>query len=283
MLTPTQISIRDHALSQVGAAYIMGATAIPCTPKNRRALADGRSSAYAEQIRANCSVLSGKRSACDGCPYDGRLAFDCAQLSKFAAAAAGVTLPSGSNSQWTKADWGVTGEITALPRDVVCFVFHRNGTTHRMSHVGVYLGDGQVADARGHASGVVLSALASYPWTHFAIPRAVALECGLPMAAATDHPTLRMGTKGDAVRQAQALLNRFDPSLALTADGVFGAHTKAAVRRFQTAQGLTADGIIGENTWAALLSAEADAWQHMDTAAKIEHLYERLLALEGGD
>lgn len=261
--TPIQDDIRGYALAQVDAAYIMGATAARCTPKYRRSLAEGRSSDYADKIIDNCPVLSGKQSSCEGCKYNGRLAFDCAQLSKFAAAAGGVTLPSGSNSQWTKVDWYCKGEISALPMDVVCFVFHLNDTTGRMSHVGVYLGDGTVSDARGHASGVLHKDVALYPWTHYAIPVEVAREAGFDMSerptyAEMRRDTIRKGARSDAVAELQGLLNLWDPQLQLKVDGKFGAATHAAVISFQQAHGLTADGIVGPNTWCVLLQLDVD-------------------------
>ncbi len=291
--TPIQDNIRGYALAQVDAAYVMGATAARCTPKYRRSLAEGRSSDYADKIIDNCPVLSGKQSSCEGCKYNGRLAFDCAQLSKFAAAAGGVQLPSGSNSQWTKVDWYCKGEISALPMDVVCFVFHLNDTTGRMSHVGVYLGDGMVADARGHASGVLHKDVALYPWTHYAIPVEVAREAGFDMSerptyAEMRRDTIRKGSRGNAVAELQGLLNAWEtsrwevgqsptsdsdcvqsPSEALDGlvpgraellevDGKFGAATHAAVISFQQAHGLTADGIVGPNTWCVLLQLDVD-------------------------
>lgn len=56
---------------------------------------------------------------------------------------------------------------------------------------------------------------------------------------------LKIGSKGDDVKELQALLK-------IGADGAFGSGTEAAVKAFQTAHGLTADGIVGNGTWSAL-------------------------------
>ncbi len=64
-------------------------------------------------------------------------------------------------------------------------------------------------------------------------------------------PTIKEGSKGDAVKNAQNLLNK-KGNYGLVADGVFGAKTKAAVIDFQKKNGLTADGIVGPKTWAKL-------------------------------
>ncbi len=65
------------------------------------------------------------------------------------------------------------------------------------------------------------------------------------------EPTLRRGSKGDAVARLQEALTAagFDTG---GADGTFGAGTEAAVKAFQTAHGLTSDGIAGAGTWGAL-------------------------------
>ncbi len=261
--TPVSDKIRDYALAQVGGPYIMGATAAKCTPKYRRSLADGRSSDYADKIIDNCPVLSGKQNSCDGCEWAGMVAHDCAQLSKYAAAHGGVALPSGSNSQWTKVDWAIRGEIASMPMDVVCFVFHHNDSKNRKTHVGVYLGDGTVSDARGHVAGVLHKDVSSYPWTHYAIPIEVAKEVGMDMSerptyAEMRRDTIRKGSRGNAVAELQGLLNTWDPQLQLKVDSKFGAATHAAVIRFQEAHGLTADGIVGPNTWCVLLQLDVE-------------------------
>lgn len=64
-------------------------------------------------------------------------------------------------------------------------------------------------------------------------------------------PTLKEGSRGEAVKEAQGLLNK-EGNYGLVVDGIFGAKTKAAVIDFQSKNGLVADGIIGPKTWAAL-------------------------------
>jgi N-acetylmuramoyl-L-alanine amidase len=62
---------------------------------------------------------------------------------------------------------------------------------------------------------------------------------------------IRMGARGEYVRQMQACLNRAN-NAGLATDGVFGPLTQAAVINFQRRSGLAADGIVGPLTWAAL-------------------------------
>lgn len=69
----------------------------------------------------------------------------------------------------------------------------------------------------------------------------------------TARPTLDKGDSGDAVREAQCLLNYWGSVPHLTVDGDFGTNTLASVKYFQTWYcSLTVDGEIGPNTWRAL-------------------------------
>ena len=64
------------------------------------------------------------------------------------------------------------------------------------------------------------------------------------------RPTLRLGSKGDSVRELQSILNSKGESLAT--DGDFGPKTHSGVINFQWRNGLTGDGIVGPITWGAL-------------------------------
>ena len=67
----------------------------------------------------------------------------------------------------------------------------------------------------------------------------------------TTQPMLRTGSRGDAVRKLQELLNALGYDCG-SVDGIFGSKTYAAVLAFQKANGLGADGIVGPLTWAKL-------------------------------
>lgn len=67
----------------------------------------------------------------------------------------------------------------------------------------------------------------------------------------TTQPMLRAGSRGDAVRKLQELLNAKGYTCG-SVDGIFGSKTYAAVLAFQKANGLGADGIVGPLTWAKL-------------------------------
>ncbi|MCF6525089.1 peptidoglycan-binding protein [Streptomyces sp. JJ36] len=66
------------------------------------------------------------------------------------------------------------------------------------------------------------------------------------------RPTLRRGSEGPPVRQAQCYLNYATTGDDLVQDGVFGPVTEAAARRFQRCAGITVDGVIGAQTWSFL-------------------------------
>jgi hypothetical protein len=66
------------------------------------------------------------------------------------------------------------------------------------------------------------------------------------------HPTIRYGSRGASVEEAQTKLNTAGATPPLAVDGIFGPLTRAAVVEFQTNNSLSPDGIVGPLTWGAL-------------------------------
>lgn len=65
--------------------------------------------------------------------------------------------------------------------------------------------------------------------------------------------TLFPGSRGDEVKQLQALLNtKLTPTPKILEDGIFGAGTEILVKKFQAISNLGIDGAVGPVTWAAL-------------------------------
>lgn len=64
-------------------------------------------------------------------------------------------------------------------------------------------------------------------------------------------PKLLRGSRGDAVRALQELLNTRGAGIGV--DGIYGEQTTAAVGAFQRAQQLSATGAMDDATWQALL------------------------------
>lgn len=150
---------REKALSLVGQGYIYGAKGQICSPAFREQ--------QAQQYPEQSSRILGEGAKWDGVPV-----WDCAQLTRAAAAAGGVTLVSGATSQWTKTDWEETGEIGNIPEGEVLFLYRRQkGSSTTMQHTGVAIGDGTCVHARGTAYGVVRQDMPDYPWTHWARPK----------------------------------------------------------------------------------------------------------------
>ena len=115
-----------------------------------------------------------------------------------------------------------------------------------MRHTGISLGDGRVADARGHTSGVLLSHRGDYPWTHYAIPRGMSAPSLPPFPPGGE---LGPGSRGTAVRALQERLLALGFSLArFGADGIFGRETTGALRAFQHVAGLPPTGLGDEET-----------------------------------
>ena len=67
----------------------------------------------------------------------------------------------------------------------------------------------------------------------------------------SDHVTVKLGSTGNSVKEAQCLLNKHGAKLVV--DGKFGSLTDTATRNFQRSKGLVVDGVIGVKTWQALL------------------------------
>ena len=152
------VEAKNKALSLIGQGYIYGAKGQICSPEFRQMQAD--------QYPDQADMILGK-----GAKWDGKPVWDCAQLTRTAAKAGGVALVSGATSQWTKTDWQEQGEIADMPEGEVLFLYKRQkGSTTTMQHTGVALGDGMSVHARGTEYGVVLQAVAEYPWTHWARP-----------------------------------------------------------------------------------------------------------------
>jgi len=152
-------TVIEKALSLVGQGYIYGAKGQTCSPAFRQQQAEQ----YPEQAD---NILN------TGAKWDGKPVWDCAQLTRAVAKAAGVTLVSGATSQWEKTDWAERGEISTIPAGKTAFVYRQNKTNPNvMQHTGVALGDGTCVHARGTAYGVVRQKMSEHAWTHWAIPK----------------------------------------------------------------------------------------------------------------
>lgn len=272
MATAKGRKIAEYAESKIGCAYIWGGYGEKlCSPSFR----EERAGAYPSQkknIYNNCPVLSGKQSACTGCKYNGKQAYDCAQLTRYACKAGGQELVSGANGQWTKIEWEKNGTIDTMP-DVPGVLLYVRGKNGEMNHTGVYVGNGYAVEARNAKHGVVKTKVKDRTWTHWAVLPGVLSDDGWQPSttsekskestskpqkttsgtAVTSMKILRYGDKGTQVKVLQWLLNQNGYN-AGTVDGVFGEKTRSALRSYQKAKGLEVDGICGKNSWTKLLA-----------------------------
>lgn len=109
------------------------------------------------------------------------------------------------------------------------FVCHYSAQKGYITHIGVYVGDGKVIEAKGRDDGVVETNIGSYSWNRFG--RMPALEPYLkdePVIFKLTSPRLR----GFAVVDMQKALNSAgytdDENKPLDADGVFGPRSAQA-------------------------------------------------------
>lgn len=77
------------------------------------------------------------------------------------------------------------------------------------------------------------------------------LFCAVVFPRTAEAASLKVGSRGDTVKQVQSKLKRwgyYDGAV----DGIFGPATEAAVKYFQRTNNLTVDGIVGKKTAEAL-------------------------------
>lgn len=150
-------AIASWALNQVGCGYTWGATGQVLTESVLQSLiARHGSNVRADVVRK----------------WMGKRVYDCASLvSEALRLNTGSKIATGASSAWKGAYWDIKGTIDTTPKDQVVVLYHESPSSNPMSHTGLYVGNDTVVDARGSVSGVLKSAFASYPWTHWALPK----------------------------------------------------------------------------------------------------------------
>lgn len=151
----------------------------------------------------------------------------------------------------------IKGPMNTMPDIPGVLVFKKG-------HVGVYLGNGEVEEARTRSYGVVRTKLTERGWTGWGYHPDITYEDpkkeepkqeAKPAGTITlNLPVLKRGAKGETVRAMQFLLmgNGHDME-GYGADASFGGATERALKAYQTSKGLEADGSCGPLTWAKLL------------------------------
>ena len=139
-------------------------------------------------------------------------------------------------------------------------VFTYNQKTGKRGHVGLYVGDGKVIEAKGAQNGVVQSKVTDAKWVNWGemlrVDYSGEAPDPQPEPPPVTEPTIRKGNRNIYVKQMQTLLDRLGYSLGICGiDGDFGTATEKAVKEFQRDHGLSQDGVCGPKTWAALKEA----------------------------
>lgn len=225
-------TLKDWAENELGSPYVFGAAGQKCTPAYRLSVAKNKP-LYAEVITKNCPVLSGKQATCDGCKYNGKRAYDCRGLTREGVryATGRPVMGAGATSQWNdNTNWEEKGLLKDMPEKVCC-VFKVDGNT--MAHTGIYILNKLFIHASGHNTGVIKSTMPR-GCTHYAIPKDLYTEGGLPMPNQSDPFLIRIRDKGAHVTALQQGLIKLGYKLPkFGADGSFGAETEIAVKQFQ--------------------------------------------------
>ena len=158
------------------------------------------------------------------------------------------------------------GAITSLPEKPGVCVFMAG-----LGHVGVYIGNGEVVEAMGHAYGVVKTKVAGRGWAYWGMPDWISYDdaseygtLGKPAhTTGTDFSLnfriLREGSVGEDVKALQLLLKARGYQCGSYgvnkdgADGEFGSGTASKLKAYQSENSLEADGEAGPLTMKKLL------------------------------
>ena len=133
----------------------------------------------------------------------------------------------------------------------------------KSGHVGVYLGDGLVVEAKGIDYGTIISKVEdtkwvyglTFSWIDYDIKEAVSSDL---ITYKGENPyskptlTIKKGSKGNGVKWLQWELNQAGYNISI--DGDFGNKTYNALIAFQESSKIDVDGKCGPQTKAALLA-----------------------------
>lgn len=235
----TEKEVREYALAAKDWLYVWGANAEVIT------------SALMDRLYRDYGSASYPKSY-----YDNKLA---SGAGKKAADCSGFMLPLSGYDDTAHGYYNACpakGEIGSLPREKVCLVFKRN-SSGRMYHIGIYLGDGTVAEMASSATNYQHKKLSGAGWTHWGKPKWIDYvadphNCVLDLDV--ELPSLVRGHQCSYVRTLQQLLTARGYNTN-GVDGIFGAGTESAVARFQTDAVVAVNypGTVGAKTWEALL------------------------------
>lgn len=220
-----------------------------------------------------------------GAKWIGRKVADCSGLFYWAFKQLGGYIYHGSNTIF-KSYTTATGQLVngqrsdGQPIKPGTAVFLHNDTGYH--HIGLYVGDNTVVEAKGTQHGVVTSKLSH--WDYWGELKGVDYsgvgpgDVPVPIKLG-DRTLLRQSPNqtGADVTDLQTRLNALGFSCG-EADGVFGKNTKAGVMAFQKAAGLNPDGKFGPLSYADLLKMEGNKGEMVTYTVSITGLDEATAA-----
>lgn len=141
-----------------------------------------------------------------------------------------------------------TGVISKMPKVPGTLVFMSD-----LSHVGVYVGDDFVIEAKGHLFGIVKTSMISRKWDLWGQPDWINYDEEAPILARPgEMPVLKEYDVGKAVKILQSLLNYHGD--LLKEDGEFGKLTQLAVKEWQAEHKISPTGVCTKETWISLVT-----------------------------
>lgn len=222
-MSKTNLGLVEFALSKVGCGYIYGATG------------QIGSEALIHQFAAmfpniyNLSYISMTHR------WIGVESYDCAGVID---AYCGINTTANNYYFRATIKGSSMGNFPGIPGTLV----------HMDGHVGVYIGNGQVVEARGVNYGVVITTLAARPWARWSQCYLIQYITETPPEVKIEFTLtreLKRGMSGDDVRPVQKVIG-------VISDGSFGPNTETAVKVWQGKHNLTADGVVGPATCRAM-------------------------------
>lgn len=236
-MAKTDFGLIAWATSKIGSAYMFGFTGIvteSAIQAKKRQYPEMYDAEYVRKCRANI----------------GRWATDCSGLID-----SYIGVDKSADGYYAMAD--TRGVLSSFPM-IPGYLVHKDG------HIGVYIGKGEVVEARGIDYGVVRTKLAGRGWLRWS--KCPLLDyTGLPDDE-EDTDMLKSGDKGEPVGAWQKALNHCGAKLDV--DSKFGPATVTKTKAFQTAHKLLANGAVDDMTYGHMLDSLADKIDARDAKIK---------------
>jgi hypothetical protein len=225
----TNTEFVKYVAGLIGFAYAYGVQGVYLTPE----LLEAKARQYPKVYTPEYLERTRKKSL-------GRRCFDCTTA---------ADLFTGTDRSAN--GWLAAAQFNRLPNGDIRSIPEIPGlSVHYDGHMGVYIGNGEVIEARGVDYGVVKTKLKDRPWKYWAKVPGISYEKIYPVPKRLLYLRKWFLMRGDDVRWVQQKLT--NAGFNCDVDGVLGGLTDKEIRRFQKSRGLKVDGEVGPITRAAL-------------------------------